>query len=93
MVVKNKNEKLRVCVDFTDLKRACPKDLFSISKIDQLVDATYGFLRISFLVAFQRYHQIVLALEDQEKTSFISSEGNYHYTVMPFSLMNVGTTY
>lgn len=93
VVVKNKNEKWRIYVDFTDLKRACPKDLFPVLKIDQLVDATYGLLRMSFLVTFQGYHQIALALEDQEKTSFISSEGNYHYTIMPFSLMNVETTY
>ena len=42
MVVKKKNGKWRVCVDFTDLNRACPKDAFPMPKIDQLVDATYG---------------------------------------------------
>lgn len=64
-----------------------------ISRPEDRLDATYGLLRMSFLVTFQGYHQIALALEDQEKTSFISSEGNYHYTIMPFSLMNVETTY
>ena len=39
VVVKKKIEKWRVCVDFTDLNRACSKDLFPVSKIDQLVDA------------------------------------------------------
>ena len=52
MVVKKKNGKWRVCVDFTDLNWACPKDSFPISKIDQLVDATYGHPRMSFLDAF-----------------------------------------
>ncbi|XP_075664531.1 uncharacterized protein LOC142634108 [Castanea sativa] len=56
MVVKKKNGKWRVCVDFTDLNRACPKDLFPMLKIDQLVDATYGHTRMSFLDAFQGYH-------------------------------------
>ena len=42
MVVKKKNGKWRVCVDFTDLNQACPKDSFPISKINQLVDATQG---------------------------------------------------
>ena len=52
VVVKKKNGKSRVCVDFTDLNRACPKDLFLMPKIDQLVDATYGHPRMSFLDAF-----------------------------------------
>ena len=56
VVVKKKNGKWRVCVDFMDLNRACPKDLFPMSKIDQLVDATYGHSRMSFLDAFQEYH-------------------------------------
>ena len=93
IMVKKKNGKWRVCVDFTELNRACPKDPFPVPKIDQLVDATYGHPRMSFLDAFLDYHQIALAPEDQEKTSFISPEGNYYYMVMPFGLKNVGATY
>ena len=48
---------------------------------------------MSFLDAFQRYHQIPLALDDQEKTSFVTPIGNYHYKVLPFDLKNVGSTY
>jgi len=62
-------------------------------KIDQLVDATYGHPRMSFLDAFQGYHQITSAAEDREKTAFISPDANYNYTVMPFGLKNVGATY
>ena len=62
-------------------------------KIDQPVDATYGLPRMSFLDAFQGYHQIALATKDQEKTAFISPDANYHYTVMPFRLKNVGATH
>ena len=93
MVVKKKNGKWRVCVDFTDLNRAYPKDLFPMLKIDQLVDATYGHSRMSFLDAFQGYHQIALAPENREKTAFISPDANYHYNVMPFRLKNAGATY
>ena len=64
MVVQKKNGKWRVYVDFTDLNRACPKDPFPMPKIDQLVDATYEHPRMSFLDAFQGYHQIALAGED-----------------------------
>ena len=93
VVVKKKNGKWRVCVDFIDLNRACPKNLFPMPKIDQLVDATYGHPRMSFLDVFQGYHQIALAIEDQEKTAFTSPNANYHYIVMPFRLKNVGATY
>ena len=48
---------------------------------------------MSFLDAFQGYHQILLALEDQEKTTFVTPTGNYHYKVMPFGLKNAGSTY
>ena len=93
MVVKKKNGKWQVCVDFTDLNNACLKDLFPMPKIDQLVDATVGHPWISFLDAFQGYHQIPLALGDQEKTAFFTPTGNYHYKVMPCGLKNAGFTY
>ena len=70
-----------------------PKDLFPMPRIDQLVDATAGHPWMSFLDAFQGYHQIPLALEDQEKTAFVTPTRNYHYKVMLFSLKNVGSTY
>ena len=72
MIVKKKNRKWRVCVDFTDLNRACPKDPFPMPQIDQLVDATVGYHRMSFLDVFQGYHQILLAPDDQEKTAFVT---------------------
>ena len=56
VVVKKKSEKWRVCVDFTDLNKACLNDLFPMPRIDQLVDATAGHPRMSFLDAFQGYH-------------------------------------
>uniref|UniRef100_A0A2N9FAE8 RNA-directed DNA polymerase n=1 Tax=Fagus sylvatica TaxID=28930 RepID=A0A2N9FAE8_FAGSY len=57
VVVKKKNGKWRVCVDFTNLNQACPKDPFPLPKIDQLVDATAGHDRMSFLDAFQGLSQ------------------------------------
>ena len=62
-------------------------------RIDQLVDATVGHPQMSFLDAFQGYHQIPLATDDQEKTAFVTPVGNYHYKVMPFGLKNAGSTY
>ena len=83
VIVKKKNEKWQVFVDFTDLNMACLKDPFPVPKIDQLVNATFGHPRMSFLDPFQGYHQIALVPKDQEKNSFITPTGNYHYNVMP----------
>ena len=93
LVVKKKSGKWRVCIDFTDLNKVFPKDPFPMPKIDQLVDSTAGHPRMSFLDAFQGYHQIPLALDDQEKIAFVTPIGNYHYKVMPFDLKNIGSTY
>ena len=93
VVVKKKTGKWRVCMDFTDLNKACPKDHFPMPKIDQLVDATVGHPQMSFLDVFQGYHQIPLALDDQEKTAFVTSIRNYHYKVMHFGLKNARSTY
>ena len=92
-MVKKKSGKWRVCVDFIDLNKTCPKDPFPMPKINQLVDATVGHPRMSFLDAFQGYHQIPLALDDQEKATFVTLIENYHYKVMPFGLKNAGSIY
>lgn len=93
VVVKKKSGKWRVCVDFTNLNSACPKDPFPMPKIDQLVNATIGHPQMSFLDAFRRYHQIPLVPDDQEKIAFVTPIGNYHYKVILFDLKNAGSTY
>ena len=90
MVVKKKNEKWRVGIDFTDLNKACPKDPFPLPRIDQLVDSTSRHARLSFLDAFQGYHQIPMNDVDQDKTAFITPRGTYCYKMMPFGLKNAG---
>ena len=93
VVVKKKSGKWRVCMDFTDLNKAYPKDPLPMPRIDRLVNATIGHPRMNFLDAIQGYHQIPLAPKDQEKTAFVTPTGNYNYKVMPFSLKNAGSTY
>ena len=92
-MVKKANGKWRICIDYTDLNRACPKDSFSLPKIDQLVDATSGFRLLSFMDAFAGYNQIRMAPEDEEHTTFVTPKGLYCYRVMPFGLKNAGATY
>ena len=77
VVVKKKNGTWRVCVDFTSLNKACPKDSFHMPKIDQLVDSTAMYKRMSFLDAYRGYHQIAMNPADEEKTSFITPLGLY----------------
>ena len=84
---------MRVCVDFQDLNKASLKDGFPLPHIDMLVDSTVGHSMFSFMDKFSRYSQILMALEDMEKTSFITEWGTYCYRVMPFGLKNAGATY
>ena len=92
-VVKKKNGKWRVCIDFTNLNKACPKDSYPLPKIDQLVDAMAGYERMSFLDAYSGYNQIKMSERDRIHTAFITERGLYYYKVMPFGLKNAGATY
>lgn len=93
VLVKKANGKWRVCIDFTDLNKACPKDSYPLPRIDNLVDSTSGHKLYSFLDSFSGYHQILMAEEDQEKTSFMADSAIYCYKLMPFGLKNAGATY
>ncbi|XP_056862280.1 uncharacterized protein LOC130509965 [Raphanus sativus] len=93
VVVKKKNGKWRVCVDFTDLNKACPKDSYPLPSIDRLVESTAGNEMLTFMDAFSGYNQILMHPDDREKTAFITDRGTYCYKVMPFGLKNAGATY
>ena len=93
VLVKKANGKWRLCIDFTDINKACPKDSFPLPRIDLIVDATAGHELLSFMDAFSGYNQISMDPNDQEKTSFVTAQGTYCYRVMPFGLKNAGATY
>ena len=91
--VPKKDGKVRVCVDFRDLNKASPKDDCPLPHIDMLGDGTVRHFMLSFMDGFSRYNQIMIDLEEMEKTSFITEWGTYRYRVMPFGLKNAGATY
>ena len=93
VVLKKRGGKWWVCVDYTDLNEACPKDRFPLPCINQIVDAATGHGILSFLNAFSRYQQIPMHPPNVEKTAFITPHGLYYYDVMPFGLKNARTTY
>lgn len=93
VMVKISNKKWRMFVDFTNLNHACPKGSFPLSRIDQLVDSTAGHELLTFMDAFLRYNQIPMSEENQEKTTFVTSQGLYYYKVIPFKLKNAKATY
>ena len=93
VIVKKANGKWRMCMDFTDLNKAFPKDSYPLPCINQLVDSTAGHKLLSFMDAFSRYNQIRMDKADQEKTSFVTSQGLFCYKVIPFGLKNARATY
>ena len=75
VIVQKKNGKWRVCVDYTDLNKACPKDPYPLPHIDTMVDSTAGHELLTFLDASSGFNQIQMEPSDAEKTAFITERG------------------
>jgi hypothetical protein len=93
VMVKKANGKWRMCIDFTDLNKACLKDEFPLPRIDSLVDAVASSELMSLLDCYSGYHQIWMKKEDEPKTSFITPSGTYCYLRMPKGLKNAGGSF
>lgn len=77
-----------MCVDYIDLKRACPKEAFPLPIVDKVVDNSPGIMN-----PYSGYNQNPMYPPNQEKTSFMTHKGNYYYQVTSFGLKNAGETY
>ena len=93
VMVKKANRKWMMCIDFTDLNKACPKDIYPLPQVDVLIDSTAQHQLLSLMDVFSGYNQIKMDEADQEKTSFVTSKGILCYKVMLFSLKNASATY
>jgi hypothetical protein len=92
-MVKKANGKWIMCIDFTDLNKACPKDEFPLPRIDSLVNAAATSELISLSDCYSGYHQIRMKKEDEHKTSFITPSGTYYYLGMHEGLKNAGGSF
>ncbi|GKV15552.1 hypothetical protein SLEP1_g26334 [Rubroshorea leprosula] len=77
VLVKKPNGKWRMCIDFTNLNEACPKDPHPLPNVKKLVEPVAGHERMSFLDASSGYHQVQLLLDDQEKIAFYAESGKF----------------
>jgi hypothetical protein len=93
VLIRKRSGKWRMCVDHASLNKACPKDLFPLSCIDQVVNSTSGCETLYFLDAYCGYHQIAMKESDQLMTSFITLFESFCIVMMPFGLKNMGATY
>jgi hypothetical protein len=93
VMVQKKSGKWRMCIDFTSLNKACPKDNFPLPRIDKIVDSAVGCEVMSLLDCFSGYHQIYMKEEDKASTSFITPFGTYCFIRMPEGLKNTGSTF
>ena len=88
VLVIKPNRKWRMCIDFTNLNKACSKCSFPLHRIYQLVDTTVGHELLSFTDMYSRYNQISMYEPDEEHTFFITERGIYCYKAMSFGLKN-----
>jgi len=82
-----------MCVDYTGLNKAYPKDPFPLPRMDQVVDSIAGYEALYFLDTYSGYHQIAMNLSDHPATSFITPFGAFYCTSMPFGLRNARATF
>ncbi|GJR96436.1 hypothetical protein Tco_0268610 [Tanacetum coccineum] len=93
VMVKKSDGGWRMCVDFIDINKACPKDCYPLPKIDWKIESLLGFRLKCFLDAYKGYHQIQMPEEDEDKIAFYAGEGVFCYKKMPCGLKNAWATH
>jgi hypothetical protein len=93
VIIPKANGKLRMCIDYTSLNKACPKDPYPLPRIDQIMDSISECDLLSFLDAYSGFHQIQMSRKDRKHTAFVTVDGLYCYVVMPYGLKNALPTF
>lgn len=91
--ISKKDDKVRICMDYRDLNRPSSKDDILLPHVNIIVDNMTQLSVFTFIDGISGYNQIKMALEDMEKTTFITPWGTFFYKVMPLQLNNTGATY
>ncbi|GJT57569.1 reverse transcriptase domain-containing protein [Tanacetum coccineum] len=92
-MVRKADGTCRMCINFTSLNKACPNDSYPLPDMDQKIESLEGFKLKCFLDVYKGNHQIRMAREGEEKTSFHTKQGTFCYEKMPFELKNARATY
>jgi hypothetical protein len=93
VVIPKAGGKIRMCIDYTSVNKACPKDPFPLSRIDQIVDSISGRDLLCFLDVYSGFHQIPMSREDEEHIAFITVDDLFCYVSMPYDLKNALPTF
>ncbi|GKF97533.1 reverse transcriptase domain-containing protein [Tanacetum coccineum] len=93
VIVKKADGRWKLCVDFMDINKACPKEHHPLPVAEQKVEDLHRHRLKCFLDAYKGYHQIPIAERDEEKTAFYTRDGVFCYKRLPFGLKNAGATY
>lgn len=93
ILTKKENEQLQMCIDYTNLNKACSKDNFSLPRLDQIIDSTFRCQYLYLINTYYGYHHIRMRKKDVPLTSFITPFGTYCYEIMPFGLKKAGCPY
>jgi hypothetical protein len=91
--VRKNNGDIRICVDFRNVNRASEKDNYPVPPMEQILQCVSRSETLSLLDGFSGYNQVLVAHEDQLKTTFRTKWGTYSYRKIPFRLINVGATF
>lgn len=93
VLVRKKNGGIRLCIDFRNLNRVSLKDNYPLPRMDHILQRVFRSQIISTLDGFSGYNQIMVHVEDQEKTAFTMPWGTFMYAKISFGLMNAGVTF
>jgi hypothetical protein len=93
VMVPKKNGNMRMCIDFTELNKACPKDPYPLPRIEIIIDQAASCEMLSLLDCFSGYHQVWMRREDEAKTGFTPPFGIFCFVRMPEGLRNAGPTF